>query len=51
MILSQRTGNPILPVIVEAAQYATIASWDRLQVPRPFTRAVVIIGAPIYVPE
>ncbi|HEY9231902.1 MAG TPA: hypothetical protein VIS78_07135, partial [Blastocatellia bacterium] len=26
-----------------------LPSWDRLQIPRPFTRAAVFVGEPVYV--
>jgi lysophospholipid acyltransferase (LPLAT)-like uncharacterized protein len=39
-----------MPFVVECASYRTVASWDRLQIPLPFTRAKVMIGKPIYVP-
>jgi lysophospholipid acyltransferase (LPLAT)-like uncharacterized protein len=28
-----------------------VKSWDRFQIPRPFTRAVVLIGPVIWVPH
>jgi lysophospholipid acyltransferase (LPLAT)-like uncharacterized protein len=51
VILAKRTGNPVLPIIIEAARYRTFKSWDRLQLPIPFSQAVVIFGDPIYVGE
>ncbi len=50
VLLAKKTGNPIMPFVVECARYWTVGSWDRLQIPKPFTRAKVIIGKPIYVP-
>lgn len=50
VILAKKTGNPMMPFTVQARKYWTIGSWDRLQIPKPFTRAKVIIGKPIYVP-
>ena len=49
IILAKKSGNPIMPFVVEPKRYWTVNSWDRLQIPRPFTRAMVIIGEPIYV--
>jgi lysophospholipid acyltransferase (LPLAT)-like uncharacterized protein len=48
-LLAKKTGNPILPFLVEAEKYWTIKSWDRLQIPKPFTRARFFYAAPIYV--
>ena len=50
IVLAKKTGNPLVPCTVEAENYWTLKSWDRMQIPRPFTRARVIVGAPIYVP-
>jgi lysophospholipid acyltransferase (LPLAT)-like uncharacterized protein len=49
--LAGATGNPILPFHVEAARHWTARSWDRTQVPRPFTTVALAIGAPIEVPR
>ena len=48
--LARKTGNPILPFHIEAARYWTASSWDRSQVPKPFTHVAVSIGAPLEVP-
>lgn len=48
--LAGSTGNPIVPFHIEASSYWTIRSWDRHQVPRPFSRVAIAIGAPIVVP-
>ena len=49
VLLAKKTGNPIMPFVVECERFKTIGSWDRLQVPIPFTRAKLMIGEPIYV--
>jgi lysophospholipid acyltransferase (LPLAT)-like uncharacterized protein len=49
--LAGATGHPLLPVHSEAARHWTLRSWDRTQIPRPFTGAAVVIGAPIAVPD
>jgi hypothetical protein len=48
--LAGATGNPLLPFHMEAARHWTARSWDRTQVPRPFSTVAVAIGAPIEVP-
>ena len=50
VLLAKKTGNPIVPFLVECRSYMTLGSWDRLQIPRPFTRAKLFIAKPIYVP-
>ena len=49
VLLAKKTGDPIMPFVVECKKYWTIGSWDRLQIPKPFTRAKLIVGEPIYV--
>ena len=49
--LARHTGQPILPFHIAASSYIEFPSWDRLQIPLPFTRAASFIGEPIYVPR
>jgi lysophospholipid acyltransferase (LPLAT)-like uncharacterized protein len=49
VLLAQKTGNPIVPFRITAAKYWEANSWDRFQVAKPFTRALVDIAPPIYV--
>ena len=50
LLLAKKTGQPLLPFSVNAASFWEIKSWDRFQIPRPFTRATVRIAPPIRVP-
>ncbi len=45
------TGHPILPFHIEAERHWSASSWDRTQVPRPFSTMAVAIGAPFDVPD
>jgi lysophospholipid acyltransferase (LPLAT)-like uncharacterized protein len=49
--LASATGNPILPVHIEASSSWTVNSWDRHQVPKPGSRVAVTMGPPIEVPS
>ncbi|MFN6962660.1 MAG: lysophospholipid acyltransferase family protein [Pyrinomonadaceae bacterium] len=49
VLLAKKTSNPMMPFVVECKRYWTVRSWDRLQIPRPFSRVKVIIAPPIYV--
>jgi lysophospholipid acyltransferase (LPLAT)-like uncharacterized protein len=51
LLLAKKTSNPVLPFSVEAENYWTIRSWDKLQIPKPFTKAKVLIGEPVNVSE
>jgi lysophospholipid acyltransferase (LPLAT)-like uncharacterized protein len=46
-MLARKTSNPILPFIVTPKRFFTINSWDRLQIPMPFTRVHATYGTPI----
>ena len=45
--LAHATGNPILPFHLEAASAWTLRSWDRTQIPKPFTNVALVVGEPI----
>lgn len=49
--LAKATGNPILPFHFEADRAWTLRSWDRTQVPRPFSVVSLVVGAPIEVSQ
>lgn len=48
--LAKVTGNPIVPFHVEAEPCWTARSWDRAQIPKPWSRVAMAIGAPLDVP-
>jgi lysophospholipid acyltransferase (LPLAT)-like uncharacterized protein len=48
--LARKTGNPILPFHLEASSYWSVRSWDRTQIPKPFSTVAVAVGEPIDVP-
>jgi lysophospholipid acyltransferase (LPLAT)-like uncharacterized protein len=39
-----------MPVTMALDRYWTMPSWDKFQIPKPFTRARVYVAPPIYVP-
>jgi lysophospholipid acyltransferase (LPLAT)-like uncharacterized protein len=47
VFLAGATGHPILPYHIEADRYWTAKSWDRTQIPKPFSTVALVIGAPI----
>jgi len=48
--LARATGLPILVVGAAARPARRLASWDRLQVPRPFARAALVLSVPLVLP-
>ncbi|MDQ3321757.1 MAG: lysophospholipid acyltransferase family protein [Acidobacteriota bacterium] len=51
ILLAKKSANPILPFLIAPQKFWTINSWDKLQIPKPFTRAKVFFAEPIYVPK
>lgn len=41
---------PIVPVTVNASRYWECKSWDRFQIPKPFSTLTVVLGEPIPIP-
>lgn len=49
VLLAKKTGNPLMPFVVECRHFFRLKSWDRMQIPCPFTKVKIIIAKPIYV--
>jgi lysophospholipid acyltransferase (LPLAT)-like uncharacterized protein len=49
--LSKITGNPVLPFHLEADRHWTVNSWDRTQIPKPFSTIALVVGEPFVVPR
>jgi hypothetical protein len=49
--LAHLTGLPIIPVSYHLGWKVSLRSWDRFQVPLPFSRATVKVGEPVRVPR
>jgi lysophospholipid acyltransferase (LPLAT)-like uncharacterized protein len=47
--LASATGNPLLPFHLEASSYWSVRSWDRTQIPKPFSTVSLVVGTPIEV--
>jgi lysophospholipid acyltransferase (LPLAT)-like uncharacterized protein len=52
VMLARRTGRPIVVFHIGLERAWTLQrTWDLFQIPKPFTRAVVVISPPIHVAE
>jgi lysophospholipid acyltransferase (LPLAT)-like uncharacterized protein len=51
ILLSQKTGAPIVPLAWAGSRVKILSSWDRFRVPLPFGRLEVYFGAPFLIPE
>jgi hypothetical protein len=49
LLLAAKTGAAILPFSISLDRYWRLPSWDGIQIPKPFARAVVVIGERFYV--
>ena len=49
--LAKASGNPVLPFHLEASRHWTVRSWDRTQIPKPFSTVALTIGEPIPIPR
>ena len=49
MLLAQRAQIPMLHITFGAHPAWTFRSWDRFTVPKPFSKAILFIGEPIWV--
>jgi hypothetical protein len=47
--LARKSGNPVVPFSLSVEKKWVMRSWDQFQIPKPFSRAVVLIGNPVYV--
>ena len=49
VLLAKKTGNPIVPFVVKCESCWTLNSWDKLEIPKPFTRVKILVSEPVYV--
>ena len=47
--LAGATGAPLLPIHAECERDWSLRSWDRTQIPKPFSRVCMVVGEPITV--
>jgi lysophospholipid acyltransferase (LPLAT)-like uncharacterized protein len=50
VILSQKSGCPVAPMGFASEWYWQFRSWDRMRIPKPWSRAVICYGDAILVP-
>lgn len=51
LLLAAKSGAPILPFSISLDRCWRLKSWDRIEIPKPFARALVVIGQPIFVKD
>jgi lysophospholipid acyltransferase (LPLAT)-like uncharacterized protein len=48
---AQAAGLPIVPMGFAAKKYKRLNSWDRMVIPMPFSKGVIVYGEPMAVPR
>lgn len=51
LLVAAKTGAAILPFSISLERCWRLPSWDRIEIPKPFTRAWVVIGERFYVTD
>ncbi len=47
--LAQKTSTPIIPMSLNTDSHWSLKTWDETQIPKPFTKAELVIGEPVYI--
>ena len=50
MLMARKSGAALIATGISAKRRWLMGSWDRYMVPKPFSKAILIFGDPIYVP-
>mgnify|MGYP002769185327 CR=1 FL=1 len=48
--LASLSGRKIIPISLNASRYWSVRSWDRFQIPKPFSRITLELGEAIEIP-
>jgi hypothetical protein len=51
LLLAKLTGAPIVPFYVAVEDPWVLNTWDRLMIPKPFSRALIRVARNIHVPS
>jgi len=51
VLISSRSGRPIVPFAVATSRYRSVNSWSRMTINLPFSRLGIVMGDPIHVPS
>lgn len=51
LLLAAKANAPILPFSISLDRCWRLKSWDRIEIPKPFARAIVVLGRPIHVED
>ena len=51
ILISSRSGRPIVPLAVATSRYRSVNSWSRMTINLPFSTLGIVMGDPIHVPR
>ena len=51
VLLAAKSNAALLPFSISLNRYWQLPSWDKIQIPKPFARAIVVLGKPIKVAD
>jgi len=46
-MLAHKSGLPVVPLMINSPKHWTLKSWDRMQIPKPFSTVDFILGDPL----
>jgi len=46
LLIAQRTGSPLMPLVAHATSVWRLRSWDAFEIPKPFARVTVLYDEP-----
>ncbi|RYG26423.1 DUF374 domain-containing protein [bacterium] len=49
--MAQKSGCALIPIGSSSRPRFVMKSWDRMEMPLPFARALILFGEPVYVPK
>lgn len=49
ILLAKITDVPIVLILIQPKRFWTVDSWDKMQIPKPWTRAKVFVSEPIWI--
>jgi hypothetical protein len=51
VLLAQLSGKPMVPISIAASPCLRFRTWDRFELPLPFSRVVIAYGEPVRIPR
>jgi lysophospholipid acyltransferase (LPLAT)-like uncharacterized protein len=51
ILLARKTGSPIICFHISTRRFWQLNSWDRFQIPIPFSQARLLLASPIWIPQ